>query len=294
MYRRVYIAGCGDTGGHVGLREVLRGREVVGLARSDAAARRLEETGIHPERGDLDDPASLAPTVDGDTLLYYFAPPPPRGREDTRLRAFLASLTGARCPARVVLISTSGVYGDCDGAWVDETRAPAPGSERAHRRLDAEQALTAWTREHDATSIVLRVSGIYSRARLPKSRIERGEPVLRAALSPYSNRIHLQDLIEVCLAAGELRNGPKLVNVADGHPTTMSDYFAQAADALGLPRPPEIDWDEARRTLSPGMLSYLAESRRLDNTRLREGLGVTLRYPTLATGLAAEVGEPLL
>ncbi len=242
-------------------------------------------------QGDLDRPVTLPDLPTRDARVYYFAPPPPSGTADPRLGNFLASIAPDALPARIVLISTSGVYGDCHGEWVTEDRPPRPDADRARRRLDAEQQLRAWGEAHARPVVILRVPGIYGPGRLPEERLRAGEPVLCEEESPWSNRVHIEDLVRACLAAGE-RNRPAAVyNISDGHPTTMTDYFNRVADVLGLKRPPPITLAQARAELSEGMQSYLAESKRLDNRRMREELGVEPRYPDLKQGLAACVAE---
>lgn len=282
----VFIVGCGYVGRRVARAELAEGRRVGALARSAESAARLAAPGIGGVRGDLDDPASLVSLPVGGACVYYFAPPPSSGASDPRLGRFLAALA-APWPERVVLISTSGVYGDCHGAWVSEERAPHPETDRARRRLDAERRLLAWGQARGVPVVILRVPGIYGPGRLPVKRLRAQEPVLREEDSPWSNRIHVDDLVRACLAAARCGRPGAVYNVSDGHPGTMTDWFNRVADALGLARPPQIALDAARARLSAGMLEYLAESRRLDNRRMREELGVTPAYADLAAGLAA-------
>jgi nucleoside-diphosphate-sugar epimerase len=142
------------------------------------------------------------------------------------------------------------------------------------------------------TIVVLRVAGIYGPDRLPVERLSRREPVLREEESPWSNRIHVDDLAQACVAAMRHGRNGAVYNATDGHPSTMTDYFNRVADAVDLPRPPQVSRVDSRTRMSEGMLSYLAESKRLDNRRLREELGVKLQYPDLASGLAASVPVP--
>ena len=257
------------------------------LARSEKSFVLLRAHGLQAVRGDLDNPASLATLPVQGALIYYFAPPPSMGTIDPRMKNFLNVITDATSPARIVLISTSGVYGDCQGEWVTEDRPSRPDADRARRRLDAEQQLSAWGEAHAVTVVILRVPGIYGPGRLPEKRLRAGEPVLREQESPWSNRVHIDDLVRACLAAGQRGRPNAVYNISDGHPTTMTDYFNRVADALGLERPPQITLAQARAELSEGMQSYLAESKRLDNRRMREELGVEPRYPNLTQGLAA-------
>jgi nucleoside-diphosphate-sugar epimerase len=201
------------------------------------------------------------------------------------METFVSILNASRLPTRVVLISTTGVYGDCRGAWVTEDRPPNPQADRARRRLAAESSLRRWSEKSGVPIVILRVPGIYGRGYLPEARLRAGEPVLREEESPFSNRIHADDLARVCFIAGHHDNPGILYNVSDGHPTTMTDFFYRVADMLGIPRPPAITLEQARQQLGEGMLSYLAESKRIDNRRLREELGVELMYPDLIAGL---------
>jgi nucleoside-diphosphate-sugar epimerase len=281
----VLIVGCGYVGERVARAEQEAGATVIALVRSIESVARLAALGIAGIRADLDDPVSLAALPTADTILYYFAPPPAAGVSDMRIANFLAAIT--RPPRCIVLISTTGVYGDCRGEWVTEDRAPHPVADRARRRLDAEQRLRAWGQAHAVPVSILRVPGIYGPGRLPVKRLQAGEPVLREAESPWSNRVHVDDLVRACLAAARAGQASGVYNISDGHPSTMTDYFNRVADAVGLPRPPQITRTEARTVLSDGMRSYLAESKRLDNRRMREELGIEPRYPDLAQGLAA-------
>jgi nucleoside-diphosphate-sugar epimerase len=284
----VFIVGCGDIGRRVARLENAAGRPALALARSGQTAAQLQGEGIAVVRGDLDQPASLA-NLPPCAALYYFAPPPAEGVGDPRLNALLAALPAQGLPERVVYISTSGVYGDCQGAWIDETWPLNPQTGRAQRRVAAESALQGWAGRLGVTCVILRVPGIYGPGRLPVERIRRAVPVVDPAEAPYSNRIHADDLAEACCAAARRGQAGAAYNISDGQPTTMTDYFLKVADALGLPHPPAISLAEARRVFTPAMLSFLDESKRLDNRRMREELDIALRYPDLASGLAASV-----
>ncbi len=287
MRRQIFIVGCGYVGMAVALRERERGAHVRALARSSASVGRLQAARIEAVAGDLDDPHSLQALRLAGACVYYFAPPPSTGISDPRMDAFLEALRPHAPPARLVLISTTGVYGGCGGQWIDEQRPPNPQTDRARRRLAAERALQAWGEEVGVPIMILRVAGIYGPERLPIERLQKGLPVLSERESPWSNRVHVDDLVSACLAAADCDHAGCLYNISDGHPTTMTDYFNRVADAVGLPRPLQVSLQQAKSALSAEMLSYLSESRRLDNTRMRNELGVVLRYPTLIDGLAA-------
>jgi nucleoside-diphosphate-sugar epimerase len=282
----VFIIGCGYLGRRVAARERVGGASVRALAHRDTSAAELAALGIEPVRADLDDPDSLAALDLRGWRVYYFAPPPAHGVRDPRVRRAVAALAAA-APQRVVYVSTTGVYGDCGGAWVTEDRAANPGADRARRRLDAESAWQEFGARTGTPVIVLRVPAIYGPGRLPLERLRQGLPLLRPVESPWSNRIHVDDLAAACTAAMVRGRAGAVYNVADGNPTTMTDFFNRVADVMGLPRPPCISGAEAQAALDAGMLSYLSESKRIDNTRMRRELGVTLKYPTLDSGLAA-------
>jgi nucleoside-diphosphate-sugar epimerase len=236
---------------------------------------------------DFNDPTVDLPTLLKNSLIYYFVPPPPSGMKDTRCAHFLQALNDqADRVARIVVISTTGVYGDCAGERVDETRTPAPQADRARRRLDMETQLRRWCDENQVALIILRVGGIYGPGRLPLQRIREGVPVLYPELAPSTNRIHADDLADICVAAARVEFSFRIYNVSDGSDSNMTEYFFTLADYFHLPRPPTIGWEQAEQSISKGMLSYLRESRRVDNTRMLTELVSRLRYPDLQAGLA--------
>jgi nucleoside-diphosphate-sugar epimerase len=282
----VLIIGCGDIGRRVATRCQQQGWRVNALTRQAVTATQLSAQGLTTYVGDLDQPDRLPalPTVAG--LIFYFAPPPPQGVDDPRLRAFLSTIPRHAYPRKIIYISTSGVYGDCQGAWVTENRPVKPSTDRARRRLAAENQLRDW-QQHTGTPVaILRVGGIYGPGRLPVERLRQGTLVLLERDCGYTNRIHADDLAAVCVATAA--HGHGIYNVSDGHPSTMTDYFNKVADLYDLPHPPQISFDQAQTLLSPEMMSYLAESRRLDNQRMLNELGVNLRYPTLNEGLTSD------
>jgi nucleoside-diphosphate-sugar epimerase len=281
----VLIVGCGDIG--VRVATALLPRPVSGVVRSDAGAARLRAHGIEPLLLDLDATFTARELVARDREVFYFAPPPAHGDADSRVEHVCALWRGTELPERVVYISTTAVYGDCAGAWIDEGAALQPGTARGRRRLDAEQRWLQWSAETGVPVVLLRVPGIYAHDRLPVERLRGGLPVLAEDDAPFTNRIHADDLAQVCIAAMRRGEPGSAYNVSDGHPTTMTDYFNRVADCLGLPHPPVVGRAEATQVLSASMLSFLSESKRLDNRRMREQLGIELRYPDLTAGLAA-------
>jgi nucleoside-diphosphate-sugar epimerase len=283
--KRVLISGCGDVGRRLASGASAAGYRVTGLVRSRTSAKLLASLAIDTVTIDLDRPGALPGSLVGEAQIVHLAPPPACDQADPRLARLLAAATADCRPTQLIYLSTSGIYGDRQGDWVDEESAPAPQSERARRRLAAEQLATAWSADNNCPLTILRVGGIYGPGRLPLARLRRQEPILKEEQSGYSNRIHVDDLITIILAALRERSSA-IYNVSDGRPGTMSGYFKAVARHCGLPAPPEIDLDQAARELSPAMLSYLRESRRLDSRRVVAELAISLRYPDLASGLA--------
>ncbi len=286
----VLIVGCGYLGRRLAERYRHNGAAVRGVVRSEESRAVVAAAGLDGLRADLDEPQP-PDLLAGGASLFYLVPPPVQGDRDSRLRALLGRLMGPAAPRRIVYVSTTGVYGDCAGDWIDETSPVDPGAARAVRRLDAERALGDWAVASGGQFVVLRVPGIYGPGRLPVERIRQRLPLVRPEEAPFTNRIHVDDLVEACVAAMERGRPGEVYNAADGHPSTMADYFCRIADLTGQPRPPLVSLAEAERVLSPGMLSYQRESRRIGNRKLTEDLGVALRYPTLESGLRACLAE---
>ncbi|VAX12078.1 Nucleoside-diphosphate-sugar epimerases [hydrothermal vent metagenome] len=293
-FARVFILGCGDIGSRVALRwQQQNGLPITGLVRSQASAERLRQQGIDALVLDLDQPpADDSVTIQAkltlqQALIYYFAPPPKAGEQDTRMLHFLQLPDRIQKPARIIYLSTSGVYGDQAGHLIDEDTPPRPVAARAKRRYFAEQAVRQWGEAQQVPVITLRTGGIYAPDRLPLKRIRDQLPMIHEHLAPTTNRIHADDLAQACVAAANKGRAGRIYNISDGTPSNMTEYFNTIADYFGLPRPPTIDWREAEKQLSPSMLSYLRESRQLDNRRMLEELGVQLQYPDLQRGLAS-------
>lgn len=281
---RILIVGCGD----IGLRVVglLRGRyRLYGLLRDSAKLGRLRSAGVHPVIGDLDRYASLGRIPGLADVVLHFAPPPNAGEDDPRTRNLLAAVSQGRLPRRLVYISTSGVYGDCGGELFDETRQVDPQSARAKRRVSAEQRLRRWGARNGVAVIVLRVPGIYAADRLPLARLRAGTPAFVEADDGYTNHVHAEDLARCVVAALHHGRPGRVYHVADDGGLKLGEYFDAIADAFGLPRPPRFPREEVRRQVSPELWSFMGESRRLDNTRMRVELKVGLRYPSVIDAL---------
>jgi nucleoside-diphosphate-sugar epimerase len=236
---------------------------------------------------DLDRPESLA--LEGADALFHCAPPPGAGESDTRTANLLAALEKGRIlPARVVYVSTSGVYGDCAGARVDESRPLAPQTPRARRRVDAERRLTLWCEARGIALVILRAPGIYAADRLPLERLRAGTPVLRAADGVYTSHIHADDLAAAVVRALADDATAGTYNVADDTELKMGDWFDLVAEHAGLPRPTRVTRAQMVDLVPEDLYSFMCESRRLDNRRMKQVLGVHLRYPTVYEGLRHE------
>ena len=285
--RRLLIIGCGD----VALRMVpfLRGRcRLYALSHSPERFAALRALDITPIRGDLDRPQTLDAVAGLAHDVVHFAPPPSHGACDTRTAHLIAALAkGRSVPQQVVYISTSGVYGDCNGELVTETRPTHPQTDRAQRRADAERRLRVWGARSGVRVSILRVPGIYAEDRLPIERLKNGTPALTPEDDAYVNHVHADDLAGIVVAALYRGHPNRMYNAADDAPQKMGDYFDLVADRFGLPRPPRITRAEARQTLPGNLLSFMNESRRLVNRRIKRELRARLRFPTVGDGIAA-------
>ena len=285
--QRLLIIGCGDIGLRVA--QALPNRvRVLALTSSANRTADLRSHGVIPLLGNLDDPASLQRLAGLAHRVLHLAPPPGEGWQDPRTLALTRALRRRSPPSSLVYGSTSGVYGDCQGAFATENRATNPDTPRARRRVDAEDAVRFLGRSAGVRSSILRIPGIYASDRVggtPRGRLEKGTPVLRAEDDVYTNHIHADDLARACIAALWRGQPQRIYNVSDDTVLKMGDYFDLAADLYGLPRPPRIARDTAPSQLSLMLLSFMSESRRLDNARLKRELGLRLRYPTVEAGL---------
>ena len=291
--QRILLIGCGDVA--LRIAAMLRGRaRVVGLTRRADDGPRLRLRGIVPLVADLDDVTSLRRLNIAPYAVVHLAPPPAEGRDDPRTQKLLAALSRAQIiPRRFVYISTSGVYGDCGGARIDETRPPRPQSPRARRRVAAEVRLRAWATRCGVSLAVVRAPGIYAATRLPLERIRQGTPVLAPDDDVFTNHIHADDLARAAIAAIYLGRPNRAYNATDDAEMKMGGWFDMVADAHQLPRPPRVTWEEAGQRIAPILLSFMSESRRLANVRMKRELRVRLAYPTPQVLLAAVVPRQL-
>ena len=287
------IIGCGDVGLRVA--KAVRGVRLLALTSSAERRAALRAQGITPLLGDLDNPASLRRLAGLGTRVLHLAPPPaasedtPRWWLDPRTTALMQALRRRGLPEALVYASTTGGYGDCGGAWGDESRPVAARTGRAMRRVNAERTLR-WVGRQGLKASILRIPGIYAADRpngTPRARLLRGTPVLRVEDDVYTNHIHADDLARACVAALWRGRAQRVYNVADASALRMGDYFDLAADLYGLPRPPRVSRSQAQGELPLTLLSFMGESRRLLTRRLARELRVSLRYPSVEQGLRA-------
>lgn len=284
---KLLIVGGGDVARRT--LPLLLGRyRIYALLRDPSQATFWRTHGTRPILADLDRPESLARIAGIADIVLHFAPPSERGAQDQRTRNLIAALKHAKSlPQRLVYISTSGVYGDCSGARVDETRPPHPMTARAHRRIDAERQLRRFGRESGVVVSILRAPGIYAADRLPVDRLRRGVQALRDEDDVFTNHIHADDLARLVSVALRRGRANRCYNASDSSELKMGEYFDLVADSFGLPRAPRISRSEAEQQLSAVQLSFMSESRRLDNRRIHHELRAQLRYPQVADGIAA-------
>ncbi|MGA8516485.1 MAG: SDR family oxidoreductase [Burkholderiaceae bacterium] len=309
---RVLIVGCGDVGLRVAreLNAWPRARaKLLALTSSPTRVAELRLRGITPIVGNLDASATLARLSGIATHVVHMAPPPsdglaalragqpPQWWRDPRTQHLLQALRKRSAPRSIVYGSTSGVYGDCAGAWVNEARPVQPHTPRAQRRVDAERQLRVMGRASGVRTSILRIPGIYAPDReggTPRARLQKSTPVLRAEDDVYTNHIHADDLARAAIAALWRGKPQRAYNVSDDTQLKMGDYFDAAADLYNLPRPPRVARDAAQDQLPLMLLSFMSESRRLDNTRMKEELRVVLRYGDVRAGLRAGMEPELL
>lgn len=282
--KRILIVGCGDIALRVA--HLLNGRyRLFGLLRNTARFAELHTAGITPLPGDLDNALSLRRLTGLAHTVLHFAPPPNTGHSDTRTRNLLAILSRGTLPESFVYISTSGVYGDCAGESVTETHALNAQTARAQRRVDAENIIRSWAKRTGVRAIILRVPGIYAADRLPLHRLQQGTPAIVAAEDSHTNHIHADDLARIVTASLRHAKPNRVYHTSDDSELKMGDYFDSVADAFGLPHVPRISREQAQQTLPKTLLSFINESRRLTNTRMKRELKIRLLYPTVADAL---------
>ncbi len=285
--QNLLIVGCGDVARRT-LPRLLGHYRVFALLRDPAQCVCWRAMGARPIVADLDRPVSLRRIAGLADIVLHFAPPSGYGSGDARMRRFLATLSLAKSlPQRLVYVSTSGVYGDCAGARIDETCPARPITPRARRRVDAERQLRRFGRQNKVRVSILRAPGIYAQDRLPLERLQKGVCALRAEDDVYTNHIHANDLAMLVCAALRYGRANRCYNATDDSEMKMAEYFDLVADRFSLPRVPRISRGEAQTQMSPLQLSFMSESRRLGNQRIKNELRAQLRYPQIEDGVDA-------
>jgi len=278
---RLLILGCGDVG--MRLLPLLRDRfRIFAVTTQASKLEALRIAGATPVLADLDQPYTLARLVRLAQHVIHLAPPRSEGAIDQRTRNLTAILPDG---ARLVYVSTSGVYGDCGGAQIDETRTVHPRNPRATRRVDAERTLRAWARRAHGQLRIVRVPGIYAHDRLPLERLHKGTPALLPQDDVYTNHIHADDLARIIVAALFHGRPLRVYHAVDDSDMKMGEYFDAVADAHALARPPRLPRAELEQQVTPMMLSFMSESRRLANDRIKGELGVRLQYSSVHDAL---------
>lgn len=285
--KKIFFAGFGDIARRISLQPEVSGLPMTLITRSEEKFAQLAAQGFEPILDSFDDPENLGHLPLAGCTVFYTAPPPGGGFSDPRVGVFCAQISMDNLPDKVIYISTSGVYGDCDGDLVGETTPLNPQTARAKRRVDAEAQLQQMAQSFGVPLVILRVTGIYSPTRLPLQRLRQNHPVLKPEESNITNRIHAEDLARICVAAALKGEGGDIFNVSDGEHGTMTDYFNAVADHFDLSRPEQIGRSEAAQVMNPLMLSYVDESRRMDNRLMLKKLNIDLLYPDLMAGLSA-------
>ena len=285
--QNLLIVGCGDVARRT-LPRLLGHYRVFALLRDPAQCVCWRVMGVRPIVADLDRPVSLRRIAGLADIVLYFAPPPEHGAGDARMRRFLAALSLAKSlPQRLIYVSTSGVYGDCAGALIDETRSARPITPRARRRVDAERQLRRFGMQNKVRVSILRAPGIYAQDRLPLERLQKGICALRAEDDVYTNHIHANDLAMLVCAALRYGRANRCYNATDDSEMKVAEYFDLVADRFSLPRVPRISRGEAQTQMSPLQLSFMSESRRLDNRRIKNELRAQLCYSRIEDGVGA-------
>ena len=285
--QKILIIGFGDVAERL-VRMLDHRYRVYALIRNPERVVVARALRVVPIRGDLAQRASQARLSNIADTVFHFAPPPNHGQRDRHTRNLIAALSGnansrgaAMLPQRLIYISTTGVYGDCGGQQIDETRPIHPQTARAVRRVDAENELRAWGKRSGVAVSILRAPGIYAANRLPIERLQKGTPALIAADDVFTNHIHADDLARAAWVAAYRALPNRVYNVVDNSDMRMGDYFELVADRFSLPHPQRVSRAEANQKIGAAMLSFMSESRRIGNARLRDELAFQLRYPSV-------------
>jgi len=276
---RLLIIGCGDVGQRM-LPILVKSHKVYVLTSQTEKLPLFRQAGAHPLFGNLDDQSTLHRLSQIADTVIHLAPPNPNGTTDLRTKALIQALSKGRRVKRFIYISTTGVYGDCGGQLISETQAVQPQNLRAVRRVDAERQLRAWAVQQGISVVILRVPGIYAGNRLPVERLQKGTPALLESEDVFTNHIHADDLARLTILSMYRASSQRVINACDNSDLKMADYFDLVADKMNLPKPPRVDKETLKTIVSPQLLSFMQESRRISNARLQE-IGFQFLYPTV-------------
>ncbi len=284
--QRLLLVGCGDIA--LRLAEKLKGKyKIFGLSRSADRLSIIRDKGLVPILGDLDDRHSLHKISGISSDIVHLAPPSPTKTSDRRTSNLLTALQSNKIlPQRLIYISTSGVYGDAKGNVVSEVTRVNPQTLRAKRRLDSEILVRNFGKTTGVKVSILRVSGIYSKDRLPRKRLDEGMPMINIKQDTFSNHIHVQDLVETLAASLRKGDSGRCYNVSDNSCLKVGEYFDLVANFLGLNKPRRVSYEKAKAEIPASVFSFIKESRILDNRRLRDELLKEFRFPTVSNGLS--------
>jgi nucleoside-diphosphate-sugar epimerase len=281
---RLFAFGLGFSGQVLAARLAAKGWQVAGTARDVGKIGQLASRGyaIAQYAGEAENSA-LPNSLQDTTHLLHSIPPGPGG--DPVLQHYREDIASLSSLEWIGYLSTVGVYGDQEGRWVDETIPPRPNSARTEARVEAERA---WLGFGEATGVpvhIFRLAGIYGPGRSVFDKLKAGTARRVKKDQQVFSRIHVEDIANVLEASIAKPRAGAIYNVADDEPAAPGDVVAHAAELLGLPPPPEVDFAEA--DLTPMARSFYEGSRRIANERIKSELGVALKYPTYREGLAA-------
>ena len=283
--KRLLLVGCGDIALRVA--DKLKKKYLLfGLIRSLKHLKDLRSRGIVPVIGDLDNLNSLKKISGISDDILHFAPPSPLGLIDRRTINLLHTIKSSGIlPQRLIYISTSGVYGDAKGKWVSETDSPNPSTDRGIRRLNAENLIRKFGRDSGVSVSVLRVPGIYSKDRLPLTRLKTKMPLIRDEDDSFSNHVHVADLVRIVIAALRKGKSGRIYNVCDNSTLKVGDYFDIIAKGYGFEKPRRLKWQDAKIEIPPSIFSFMRESRRINNARLKSELIENFYYSSVSDGI---------
>ncbi|MDX1647705.1 MAG: SDR family oxidoreductase [Longimicrobiales bacterium] len=280
----LFVFGYGYSARRIGEEALRLGWRVSGTRRSAEGVAELEAMGIsgHVFGGDAPSPGVGARLA---TASHVLVSTPPQASGDPVLRHHRPDVVASESLEWIGYLSTTGVYGDREGAWVDESSRPRPETSRSRMRLAAERGWREVATEADVPLQIFRLSGIYGAGRSALDRLRDG--TARSIVSPdvVFNRIHVDDIAGAVVAGMRHPRVVGVLNVSDDEPAPPADVYAHAAELMGRAPPPPVPLDEAE--LSPAARSFYEENKRVRSTRLATELGYALRHPTYREGLAS-------